>query len=83
MVANTLEPLLWFVESGLDIACLPDIAVRRQLDAQALASLLEEFNTDATIVQVLWPSSKQLSSKLRLFIDYIAEHIDLVQGNRL
>jgi DNA-binding transcriptional LysR family regulator len=77
MVTNTLEPLLCFAESGLGIACMPDIAIRRQLDTCTLVPVLEEFNCDVTTLRVLWPSSKHLSPKLRVFIDYMTEHLSL------
>ena len=75
MVTNTLEPLLCFAQSGLGIACLPDIAIRRQLEARTLIPVLEEFNGDNTVLHALWPSSKHLSPKLRAFIDFIAENL--------
>lgn len=77
MVCNSLEPQLCFAESGLGIACLPDIAIRPQLQAGTLLPVLDEFNWDSTRLHVLWPSSKHLSPKLRLFIDYLAAHLPL------
>lgn len=77
MVTNTLEPLLCFAESGLGIACLPDIAIRRQLKTRTLIPVLDDFNGDSTTLRVLWPSSKHLSPKLRAFIDYITESLAL------
>lgn len=71
MVTNTLEPLLCFVESGLGIACMPDIVIRRQLEAGTLLPVLDEFNSDITTLRVVWPSSKHLSPRMRVFIDYI------------
>lgn len=77
MVTNTLEPLLCFAESGLGIACMPDIAIRRQLEAGTLIPVLDDFNSDTTTLRVLWPSSKHLSPKLRAFVDYIAESLNV------
>ena len=71
MTANTLEPLVCFAESGLGIACMPDIAIRQQLEIGSLVSVLDEFNRDHTILRVLWPSSRHLSPKLRVFVDYV------------
>ncbi|AIU87535.1 LysR family transcriptional regulator [Pectobacterium odoriferum] len=77
MVTNTLEPLLCFAESGLGIACLPDIAIRLQLEIRTLIPVLDEFNGDSTVLRVMWPSSKHLSPKLRVFIDFIVETLTL------
>ncbi|AJG18491.1 LysR substrate-binding domain-containing protein [Cupriavidus basilensis] len=72
MVTNTLEPQVCFAEQGLGIACVPDISIRRQLDEGTLVSVLDDYNQDRTMLRVLWPSSRQLSPKLRAFVDFIA-----------
>ncbi|VWB26472.1 LysR family transcriptional regulator [Burkholderia aenigmatica] len=82
MVANTLEPLLCFAESGLGIACLPDIAIRQQLESRTLIPVLDKFNGDSTTLHVLWPSGKHLAPKLRIFIDYMAECLTLNSARR-
>ncbi len=75
MVTNTLEPQVCFAEQGLGIACVPDIAIRRQLDEGTLVSVLDDYNQDRTMLRVLWPSSRQLSPKLRAFVDFIAGNL--------
>ncbi|MGO4156836.1 LysR family transcriptional regulator [Cupriavidus sp. YAF13] len=75
MVTNTLEPQVCFAEQGLGIACVPDISIRRQLDEGTLVSVLDDYNQDRTMLRVLWPSSRQLSPKLRAFVDFIAGNL--------
>ncbi|MCY0858216.1 LysR family transcriptional regulator [Cupriavidus sp. D39] len=75
MVTNTLEPQVCFAEQGLGIACVPDIAIRRQLDEGTLVSVLDDYNQDRTMLRVLWPSSRQLSPKLRAFVDFITGNL--------
>ncbi len=72
MVTNTLEPQVCFAEQGLGIACVPDIAIRRQLDEGTLVTVLDDYNQDCTTLRILWPSSRHLSPKLRVFVDFIA-----------
>ena len=75
MVTNSLDPQICFAEQGLGIACVPDIAVRRQLDEGRLVTVLDEYNQDCTTFRILWPSSKHLSPKLRVFVDFIAQNL--------
>ncbi|MDN8615751.1 LysR family transcriptional regulator [Variovorax ginsengisoli] len=75
MVANTLDPLVSFVEQGLGVACIPDIAIRRQLEAGSLETVLDGFNEDCTTFRILWPSSRHLSPRLRGFVDFMAEKL--------
>ncbi|WP_058048295.1 LysR family transcriptional regulator [Janthinobacterium sp. Ant5-2-1] len=75
MVTNSLDPQICFAEQGLGIACVPDIAVRRQLDDGRLVTVLDEYNQDRTTFRILWPSSKHLSPKLRVFVDFIAQNL--------
>lgn len=75
MVTNTLEPQVCFAEQGLGIACVPDISIRRQLDEGTLVSVLDDYNQDRTMLRVLWPSSRQLSPKLRAFVDFVAGNL--------
>ncbi|MDQ0069940.1 DNA-binding transcriptional LysR family regulator [Variovorax boronicumulans] len=75
MVTNTLDPQVCFAEQGLGIACVPEIAVRQQLEEGRLVTVLDEYNRDHMIFHVLWPSSRHLSHKIRVFVDFIVEHL--------
>lgn len=75
MVTNTLDPQVCFAEAGLGIACVPEIAVREQLRRGTLVTVLDDFNQDSMVFHVLWPSSRHLSPKIRVFVDYIVEQL--------
>lgn len=75
MVASTLEPQIYMAEQGLGIACLPDFTVRDQLGRGSLQSVLSDCVHDSGVFRVLWPSSRYLSSKLRVFVDFLAENL--------
>lgn len=75
MVTNTLDPQVCFAEQGLGIACVPEIAVRQQLEQGRLVTVLDDHNREHMIFHVLWPSSRQLSPKIRVFVDFIAQHL--------
>ncbi len=74
-VSSAIEPLLYMAEHGHGLACLPDFAVRDALAAGRLISVLEDVVLDGGVFRILWPSSRHLSPKLRVFIDFMAGHL--------
>lgn len=75
MVVNTIEPLIDLAEQGLGIACLPDFALRRQLADGTLVTVLADHTAHRGSFRLLWPSSRHLSPKLRVFVDFMAERL--------
>ncbi|MET3578456.1 DNA-binding transcriptional LysR family regulator [Mesorhizobium robiniae] len=75
VVANTIEPLLLMALQGLGIACLPDVLIREQLKDGTLETVLEDYVAHVGVMRVLWPSSRYLSPKLRVFVDFMAENL--------
>ncbi len=74
-VANTIDPLIYMAEQGLGITCLPDFAIRGQLREGSLVSVLDDHTDHAGTFRMLWPSSRHLSPKLRVFVDFMAQHL--------
>jgi len=74
-VANTIEPLIAMAEAGLGIACLPDFAIRRQIEDGRLAAVLGEHTEHQGVFRLLWPSSRYPAPKLRVFVDFLARHL--------
>lgn len=75
VVVNTLEPQICLAESGLGIACVPDIAVREQLESGTLVGVLDTYLEARTKISVMWPTSRHLSPKLRAFVDFAANEL--------
>ena len=80
LAANTIEPLLLMVEGGVGIACLPDFLVRDQLEAGTLRTVLDAHVAHAGVFRILWPSSRHLAPKLRVFVDFITAALLPPQG---
>jgi DNA-binding transcriptional LysR family regulator len=78
-VSSTVEPLIALAEFGLGLACVPDFGVRRQVADGSLVIVLSEYIEHAGVVRAVWPSSRYLSPKLRVFVDFLVEHL-LPQG---
>jgi DNA-binding transcriptional LysR family regulator len=74
-VTNTLEPLINLAQNGLGITCVPDFAVREQLASGALVSVLESFLDHTGWFRAVWPSSRYLSPKVRIFVDFMSAHL--------
>src|SRR5260370_8242922 len=74
-VASTIEPLIYMAEQGVGIACLPDFAIGRQLREGVLVAVLDDYADPPGTLRVLWPSSRHLSPKLRVFVDFLAANL--------
>jgi DNA-binding transcriptional LysR family regulator len=72
---NTIEPLIYMVLQGLGIACLPDFAVRDQLERGTLVTVLDSHVHHSGVFRILWPSSRYLSPKLRGFVDFMVQNL--------
>jgi len=73
--ANVLEPLLYMVEDGRGIACMPDFTVKEQLADGRLIKLMDDYVFRCGTIHLLWPSSRYLSPRLRVFIDFLSEKL--------
>ncbi|WDZ76291.1 LysR family transcriptional regulator [Ensifer adhaerens] len=81
-VSNALEPLIHMAEEGLGIVCLPDFTIRRQLREGTLVAVLENQLRRCGTYRILWPSSRHLSPKLRVFVDFMAANLFPANGAR-
>lgn len=75
MVCNTSAALMDVAEAGLGIACLPDFMVCGAVKQGKLVPVLDSYIAHKGTFRLLWPSSKHLSPKLRVFIDHMVEHL--------
>lgn len=75
MVCNHVETRICFAINNRGITCLPNFAVRRELTAGTLVSVLDEFIERRGSFYLLWPSGRQVPPKLRVFIDFMLERV--------
>lgn len=73
--ASTLEPLISMAEAGLGIACLPLFTIGRQIADGTLVSVLADHVENVGEFRILWPSSRQLSPKIQVFVRFMAENL--------
>lgn len=73
--ASTLDPLVFLAERSYGITCLPSFAVVSEIAQKKLVSLLDDYVADTGTYSVLWPTNRYLSSKVRAFVDYMAQNL--------
>ncbi|AUH53521.1 LysR family transcriptional regulator [Chromobacterium sp. ATCC 53434] len=72
---NSIEALIAAACDGLGIAWLPDFAIRRELADGRLQTVLDDCATEQGKFTAVWPVSRHLPPKQRVFIDFIAERL--------
>lgn len=75
VTASTLEPLIYLAEQGQGLTCVPLFAIRQQLRAGTLVSVLDPFLQSAGVMRVVWPSNRQLTPKVRAFVDFLSAEL--------
>ncbi|AVF34196.1 LysR substrate-binding domain-containing protein [Rahnella sikkimica] len=76
LICSSLEALLFMVKAGRGIACLPDYSVKEALAKGELKTVLINAVEQTTTFHILWPSTRQMTPKVRVFVDYMAEIFD-------
>lgn len=59
--------------NGLGIVQIPYFTLRPHMDAGELVPLLCDWDTDPLPMYVVYPPNRHLSTKLRVFVDWVAE----------
>jgi DNA-binding transcriptional LysR family regulator len=65
------------------LVLLPDTMVSEDLDAGRLVRILNEYSAEATTVRAVLPSRRQISLKVRNFLDFAAMEFRNMTGRRL
>ncbi|MBA4204998.1 LysR family transcriptional regulator [Pannonibacter phragmitetus] len=74
-VASAIEPLIHLAQEGIGLACLPDFAIRDQLADGKLVAVLDDAVKHSGSFRILWPSSRHLAPKLRVFVDFMGGNL--------
>jgi DNA-binding transcriptional LysR family regulator len=77
MSANTIAPLIELALRGGGITFLPPFAVDARIDDGSLVPLLADYVFQSGELAALWPTSRQLSPRIRAFVDFMAERLNL------
>ena len=74
-VASTLEPLIHLAQHAFGTTCLPHFAAACEIAEGKLVSVLDDYLAATGTFRVLWPTSRYLSPKVRVFVDYMAANL--------
>lgn len=75
LVCNNMEAMREACIAGLGVAYMPDFLVRDALSSGALSPVLAPYGDLGGQFWMLWPASRQLSPKLRAFVDFMAPRL--------
>ncbi|AIW16113.1 LysR substrate-binding domain-containing protein [Vibrio tubiashii] len=73
---NSGYALLDAAKRGLGLVHLPDHYVKEALEAGELVEVLSEYRDEREGIWALYPQNRNLSPKVRLLIDFLAENFD-------
>jgi DNA-binding transcriptional LysR family regulator len=80
LACNNMEAVFGATLRGLGIACMPDFLARDALADGRLVSLLDGVVSAGGRFKALWPSSRHLSPKVRVFVDHLGERLSVPAG---
>jgi DNA-binding transcriptional LysR family regulator len=73
--ASTLAPLLEMAEADCGITCVPDFTVEPSVKAGRLVRVLDDFLDHENVFRAVWPSSRHIAPRLRVFLDYFGANL--------
>ena len=80
ITCNNMEAVLAATLDGHGIAYVPDFLVSESIRAGQLRPVMEDQLADRGQFWAVWSSSRQLSPKIRVFVDFIAGRLFREQG---
>lgn len=75
LVCNSVEMRMHLALQGQGIACLPDFTVGEHLSSGRLQTILDDDTHNVVPLWIIWPASRNLSPKLRAFIDCMSNTV--------
>lgn len=78
VMGSDLNMLAQLAASGCGITLLPDNVVQQYIERGELVGVLSDWKTAHGIFHLVYPSRRGLLPAVRVFIDYLVEHLHLV-----
>lgn len=75
LVFNNMEAVRGAAIGGLGIGCMPDFLAEQPLKRAELLPVLELDRSPAGRFHAVWPTSRHLSPKVRVFADFLKERL--------
>lgn len=74
MICSSVDALLYLAQEGRGITCLPDFAVKESVADGRLQVVLKSHINEGSTFHIVWPSSRQMAPKIRVFVDFVVEN---------
>lgn len=74
--SNSGPALITAAVAGIGICRLPELYVRNCLASGELEAILEEYRSDPLPVWMVYPNTRYVPAKVRLFIDYFSSNME-------
>lgn len=75
LATNSSESLLLAAQRGLGLVCTADFILQDAVANGSLQVVLQAHEAPAGTFWLLWPSSRHLSPKVRVFVDFMSERL--------
>jgi len=75
VTVNNAEAYVAAAVAGLGLIQTPELSLEHELNAKALVDVLPRFRAAPMPVSILFPHRRQLSRRVRVFIDWLAEQL--------
>lgn len=75
LTCSNMEAIRAVTIEGLGLGYMPDFLARSALTEGSLLRIPLELPADEGRFWVIWPSSRQLSPKIRVFVDFVCERL--------
>lgn len=75
LVCDRIDAVLDAARHGVGLACLPDFLTREAVASGQLARVLPDALRWQGRYQAIWPSNRHLSSRVRAWVDHLAENL--------
>jgi len=77
MSCGPIEAIAYALLQGEGIAFLPTFIIADDLKAGRVQTILDDYLDQTVTFSMLWPASRYASPKLRAFIDYMVENMQI------
>lgn len=75
VASNDSAGLIGLMVNGLGVGQTHSRVVRHLLESGALVPILEDYTNTIIPISIIFPSAKRLSARVRLFVDWITNHL--------
>lgn len=76
LICNNMEMVRSALLNGSGVGTIPDFLAQEALADGSLQAILKEYLIPPDPLSMVWPSSRQLSQKIRVFVDFISNRME-------